>query len=131
VEIIARLYENFLARPGTVYESGDRGVLRSTVELRPSASILGTEGTFHGYDGLLQSAREIIESFQDVRFVPEALLTLGIRSSPPWNSAPRQESDVEVRQTVGHVWAFQADRVVAWHAYMDPVDALEAVRLRQ
>jgi hypothetical protein len=100
VEIIARLYENFLARPERLLSAEILEFFDPAVEIRQSASILGTEGTFHGYEGLLQSARELIESFQDVQFVP-----------------------------VAHVWALRADRIVAWHVYFDPAEALEAVGL--
>jgi hypothetical protein len=46
----------------------DPGILEffdPAVELRQSASLLGTAGTFHGYDGLARSARELFETFRD------------------------------------------------------------------
>jgi ketosteroid isomerase-like protein len=78
----------------------------------------------------LQSAREIIESFQDVRFVPRGIADAGdqVVATVEFRATGR-ESGVEVRQTVGHVWALQADRVVAWHVYMDPAEARAAVGL--
>ena len=102
------------------------------VEIRQSASILGTEGTFHGYEGLAQSAREFTESFQDVQFVPRGLADAGdqVVATVEFRATGR-ESGVEVRQTVAHVWTLQADRVVAWHVYFDPATALEALGLSE
>jgi hypothetical protein len=92
VEILACLYENFLARPERIMSPEIVEFFDPAVELRQSASILGTEGTFHGHDGLLQSAREIIESFQDVRFVPRGIADARDQVVAPWSSAPRAGS---------------------------------------
>jgi ketosteroid isomerase-like protein len=123
VEIIARLYENFLARPERFMSPEIVEFFDPAVELRQSASILGTEGTFHGYDGLLQSAREIIESFQDVRFVPRGIADAGDQVVATVEfRATGKESGVEVRQTVGHVWALRgATRPVTQEAGGQPV----------
>ena len=132
VEIIARLYENFLAKPERLMSPEILEFFDPAVEIRQSASILGTEGTFHGYEGLLQSAREVIESFHDVQFVPQGITDAGdqVVATVEFRGTGK-ESGVEVRQTVAHVWVLRADRIVAWHVYFDPATALEAVGLSE
>ena len=63
VETIARLYDEFLARPERVSDPKVLQFFDPGVEIRQSASFIGTEGTFHGYDGLARSAREAFEVF--------------------------------------------------------------------
>ena len=102
------------------------------VEIRQSASVLGTEGTFHGYEGLAQSTREVIESFHDVQFVPRDLADAGDRVVATVEvRGTGRDSGVEVRQTVAHVWALRADRIVALHVYSTRATALEAVGLSE
>ena len=77
VETITRLYDEFLARPERVSDPGIFQFFDPAVELRQSASFLGTEGTFHGYDGLARSARELFETFRDLHWVPIRLIDGG------------------------------------------------------
>ncbi len=42
-----------------------------------------------------------------------------------------RESGVEVRETAAHVWTLKGGRIIAWHVYMDPAEALEAVGLSE
>jgi ketosteroid isomerase-like protein len=95
VEIIASLYENFLARP---------------------ERLLSPE----------------IESFQDVQFVPRGLADAGdqIVATVEFRGTGR-ESGIEVRQTVAHAWTLREGRIIAWHVYFDPAEALEAVGLSE
>jgi len=32
---------------------------------------------------------------------------------------------------VAHVWTLRGGRIIAWHVYLDPAKALEAVGLRE
>ena len=36
---------------------------------------------------------------------------------------------MRITETVAHVWTLKAGRIRAWHVYLDPVFALEAVGL--
>ena len=49
VETITRLYDEFLSRPERVSDPGVLQFFDPAVELRQTASVLDTEGTFHGY----------------------------------------------------------------------------------
>jgi len=97
------------------------------VEVRQSASILGTEGTFHGYEGLVQSAREVIEPFQDVRFVPQGIADDGdqVVAAVEFRGTGR-ESGVDVRQAATHVWTLRDGRIVTWQVQMDTVQGPSA-----
>jgi ketosteroid isomerase-like protein len=42
-----------------------------------------------------------------------------------------KESGVRVVETVAHVWTLKGGRITAWHVYIDPAEALEAVELSE
>ena len=132
VETITRLYDEFLGRPERVSDPGLLQFFDPAVELRQSASILGTEGTFHGYDGLARSARELFETFRDIHWVPIRLIDSGDHVVAIIDTrAYGKHSGVEVNVEAGHVWTLRGGRIVAWHVYMDPTQALEAVGLSE
>ena len=132
VETITRLYDEFLARPERVSDPGIFQFFDPAVEIRQSASILGTEGTFHGYDGLARSGREVFEAFRDLHWVPIRLIDGGDHVVATVEArAYGKHSGVEVNERVGHVWTLRGGRIVAWHVYMDPTQALEAVGLSE
>jgi ketosteroid isomerase-like protein len=132
VETIARLYEEFLARPERVSDPEMLQFFDPGVELRQASSFLGTEGTFHGYDGLAQGAREVFETFRDLHWVPTRLMESGdhVLAIVEARGCGRH-SDVEVHETIAHVWTLREGRIVAWHVYMDWSQALEAVGLSE
>jgi ketosteroid isomerase-like protein len=100
------------------------------VEIQQSASFLGTEGTFHGYDGLARSAREAFEVFRDLHWVPTRLIDAGDHVVATVEARGYgRKSDVEVNERVAHVWTLRGGRIVAWHVYMDMSQALEAAGL--
>ena len=111
----------------------DPGLLQffdPAVEVRQSASVLGTEGTFHGYDGLARSARELFETFRDIHWVPVRLIDSGDHVVATVDTrAYGKQSGVEVNVRGGHVWTLREGRIVAWHVYMDPTQAIEAAGL--
>jgi ketosteroid isomerase-like protein len=132
VDTIRRLYDEFLARPERVSSPEILQFFDPGVEVRQSASILGTEGTFHGYSGLARGAREVFEAFRGLHWVPIRLVESGDHVVATVESRGYgRESGVEVNETVAHVWTLQKGRIVAWHVYLDVSDALEAVGLRE
>ncbi len=132
VDTITRLYDEFLARPERVSDPGIVQFFDPAVELRQSASFLGTEGTFHGYDGLARSAQEVFETFRDLHFVPIRLIAGGDHVVAIVEARGYgRHSGVEVNVRAGHVWTLRGGRVAAWHVYMDPTQALEAVGLSE
>jgi len=131
VETIAQLYDEFLARPERVSDPEVLQFFDPGVEIRQASSVLGTEGTFHGYDGLAHSARELFEAFRDLHWVPIRLMVSGdhVVATVEAHGYGRH-SGVEVNETVAHVWTLREGRIVAWHVYLDGSQALEAVGLR-
>jgi len=94
--------------------------------------LVGTKGTFHGYEGLAQVTREVFEVFSDCRFVPQRLVDSGDQVVAVVEvRALGRDSGVETRETVAHVWTLRAGRIVVWQVYWDPEQALEAVGLRE
>jgi ketosteroid isomerase-like protein len=132
VETIARLYDEFLARPERVSDPGLFQFFDPTVEIRQSASFFGTEGTFHGYDGLARSGREAFEVFRGLHWVPMRLIDGGDHVVAIVKARGHgKHSGVEVNETVAHVWTLRGGRIVAWHVHMDASQALEAVGLSE
>ena len=132
VETIARLYDEFLARPERLSDPELLQFFDPGVEIRQSASFFGTEGTFHGYDGLARSGREVFEVFRDIHYVPMRLIDSGDHVVAIVKARGYgKQSDVEVNETVAHVWKLRGRRIVAWHVYMDTSQALEAVGLSE
>ena len=132
VQTITRLYDEFLARPERVLDPAILEFFDPAVELRQSASFFGTEGTFHGYDGLVRSALEVFETFRDLHWVPIRLIDRGEHIVATVEARGYgKHSDVEVNATVAHVWTLRGGRIVTWQVYMDPTQGLEAVGLSE
>ena len=132
VAIIARLYEEFLAKPERIASPEQLAFFDPAVEIHQSESMLGTKGTFHGHDGLGRAAREVFEVFSDAQFVPMRLVDAGdqVVATVEFRGIGK-EGGVRVTETVGHVWGLKAGRIVAWHVYLDPAEALAAVGLSE
>jgi ketosteroid isomerase-like protein len=132
LKTITRLYDEFLARPERVSDPGLLQFFDPAVEIRQSESFLGTEGTFHGYDGLARSGREAFETFRDIHWVPIRLIDGDDHVVATVDThAYGRHSGVEVNERVAHVWTIRGGRIVAWHVYMDPSQALEAAGLSE
>ena len=132
VETIARLYDEFLAKPERLAGAELLAFFDPAVEIHQSESSLGTEGTFHGYDGLRRAARETFEAFSETHYVPKRLIDAGDQVVATVEiRAIGKESGVRIAQTATHVWTLKGGRIIAWHVYLDPAEALEAVGLSE
>ena len=132
VETIARLYDEFLANPERLASPEQLAFYDPVVEIHQSESLLGTKGTFHGYDGLGRAARETFEAFSESHYVPKRLIDAGDQVPATVEfRAIGKEGGVKVAETVAHVWTLKGGRIIAWHVYMDPAEALEAVGLSE
>ena len=100
--------------------------------IEQSASFLGTHGTFHGHEGLLRSAREMFELFQQIYFVPAELIELGEDRVLAFVEAHvrGRESGAEIERPVFHLWTLRAGRVVGWRVIFDRDEALAAAGIR-
>ena len=132
VETIARLYDEFLAKPERLASPEQLAFFDPAVEIHQSESLLGTKGTFHGYHGLGRAAQEVFEVFSEAQFVPTRLVDAGdqVVATVEFRGIGK-EGGVRVAETVGHVWGLKGGRIIAWHVYFDPAEALEAAGLRE
>jgi ketosteroid isomerase-like protein len=132
VETIARLYDEFLARPERLTSPELLAFFDPDVEIHQSESLLGTQGTFHGYDGLGRSAREMFDTFREGHYVPKRLEDAGDQVVATVEfRAIGKESGVRIAETVVHVWTLKRGRIITWHVYLDPAEAVEAVGPRE
>jgi ketosteroid isomerase-like protein len=132
IETIARLYDEFLAKPERLTSPELLAFFDPAVEIHQSESILGTQGTFHGYDGLGRSGREVFETFREAHYVPRRLVDAGeqIVATVEFRAIGK-ESGLRIAETIAHVWTLKGGRIVAWHVYLDPAEALEAAGVRE
>ena len=132
VETIARLYDEFLAKPERLTSPELLVFFDPAVEIHQSESFFGTQGTFHGYDGLGRSGRELFETFSDAHYVPKRLVDGGdqVVATVEFRAIGKQ-SGVSIAETVAHVWTLKNGRIIAWHVYLEPAKALEAAGLRE
>ena len=105
--------------------------LSPDVELRLASAGVGGD-VFHGHEGLRRAAREVFEVFSDAHWVPTRLVEAGDQVVATVEfRAIGKEGGVRVTETVAHVWRLNRGRIIAWHVYFDPAEALEAVGLRE
>ncbi|HVS29578.1 MAG TPA: nuclear transport factor 2 family protein [Solirubrobacteraceae bacterium] len=134
VSAVQAIYDGVLAR-GRLSDPATVGLLEKffdpDVELQQMQGVIGTTGTFRGYEGLLNSARELLAAFEDFRIVPEQHFDEGdsVVTIARGRGTGRR-SGVEVDMRVGHLWVLRAGRVLRWVVYATPDEALEAVGLR-
>jgi ketosteroid isomerase-like protein len=130
VETIARLYDEFFSQPDRVFDPEVLQFFDPAVELRQDASMLGTAGTFHGYDGLVRGARELFEAFRDLHWIPIRLIGGGDHVVATIEARGYgKHSDVEFRHEIAHAWTLREGRIVAWDVYYDAAEALESLNL--
>jgi ketosteroid isomerase-like protein len=132
LETIARLYDEFLSKPERLASAELRTFFDPAVEIHQSESLLGTQGTFHGYEGLGRAGREVFAVFREGHYVPERLVAAGdqVVATVEFRGIGK-ESGVSVSETVAHLWTLKDGRIVAWDVYLDTAEALEAVGLSE
>jgi hypothetical protein len=90
-----------------------------------------TAGTFHGYEGLKRANRELIESYEDIRWHPREshLLEDGRWLVLLKVSGRGRGSGIELEGEAGHLITFEGDRVKQMDVYGTWESAREAVGL--
>jgi ketosteroid isomerase-like protein len=127
VEIVARLYDEFLAKPERLASREIYAFFDPGVEIHQSESFFGTQGTFHGYEGLGRAGREVFDTWSASHYIPKRLADAGeqVVATVEFRGVGK-ESGVRISETVAHLWTLRDGRIIAWHLYMDPAEALEA-----
>ena len=132
LEIIARLYDEFLAKPERLTSRDLLAFFHPAVEIHQSVAILGTQGSFHGYDGLRRSGREVFETFSEAHYVPKRLVDAGDQVVATVEfRAIGKKSGIRINWTIAHMWRLKDGRIIACHVYLDPFEALQAVGLKE
>jgi ketosteroid isomerase-like protein len=135
VETVQAIYDAFLAR-GRLSDAATLALLEKffdpDVELQQMQDVIGTSGTFRGYEGLRNSARELVAEFKDFHVVAERHFDAGESVVTVARGRARgRASGAEVDMRVGHLWVLRDRRVLRWVVYATPEEALEAVGLRE
>ena len=109
----------------------DPELLAPDFELHQSPSIVDTAGIFRGRNALRDVARELEESFEDLRYEPQKFIeapdgqvVVLIRAQ-----GRGRGSGVEVDNHIAHVWSYRGNKIVRMVIYEEQADALEAVGL--
>jgi ketosteroid isomerase-like protein len=135
VEIVRRVYELVLAS-GRLGDPAAAEVLPQLfdpeVELRQMSSMLDTAGDFHGYQGLADAAREILQVTTDIGYVPEEVRAAGDQvATVALVSGTGRLSGAPFESRTGQLFTLRNGRVVRWEAFDDPADAFRAAGLSE
>src|SRR4029079_4897825 len=106
VERITRLYDQFLAQPERLASPELLAFFDPAVEIHQSESLLGTQGSFRGYEGLGQAGREVFAVFREGHYVPQRFVDAGdqVVATVEFRGIGK-ESGVSVSQTEDHLSA--------------------------
>ena len=133
VEVVQAIYQSVLAegRDAPSYEQLEQ-LFAPDIELQQMDGVLGTTGTFRGFEGLFRAREELVSVFDDFYIVAEQHFEDGDNVvTVARGRGTGRGSGVAVDMRVGHLWTLRAGRVVRWVVYTDPSDALKAVGLRE
>ena len=116
------------------YEAWNKGELGAVLELMdpeiewaPGAES-PEAGVFTGRDGLAAFVKSWAESFDDFRLEPEEVTVDGDRAIVLLRQSGRgRGSHIELDIKTVHVWTIRDGVAVAWAAYRNRKDALDAI----
>jgi ketosteroid isomerase-like protein len=86
-------------------------------------------GMYVGQDAIRRFWTDMIEPFEQTRFVPEEFISQGEHVVVPITARMTGRGGIEVEAKGVTVVTFRDDRVVRWTMYQDKSEALEAVGL--
>lgn len=130
-DVVRRFYAEVLARDrqgNPAIFAAIPELLDPEVEIEQMTSIVGTAGSFRGYDGLAQSAREVFAVFTDLGFEllhlqqrGDAIATLFVIR------ATGRASGVPVEFQGSHEFRLRDGRIVRWVVHQEPDAAFRAI----
>ena len=96
-----------------------------------SPDMVGTEGTFHGYEGLARITEEILESYEELTWHPEEVHDLGDERYLILvvGKGRGRASGVWLEAKIGHLITLRDGRAARLDTYVGWEAALEAVGL--
>ena len=111
----------------------DPSLLDPAFELHQSPSIVDTDGVFRGPNALRDVARELEESFEDLRYEPQEFIEAPDDQVVVFIRAlgRGRGSGIEVDNQIAHVWSYRGNKVVRLVIYEEQAEALAAVGLER
>ncbi len=124
IELLRHAYQTF--NDGDV----DFSLFHPQLRITQTSSLIGTEGTFHGHDGLRRSTRELNEGFEEIRFEPEDYDDLPDgRMLVCCRMVGRgTKSGIELDAEVWHIWTFRDGLLAVMEVYSSKRSALAAAQ---
>jgi ketosteroid isomerase-like protein len=142
VDVVRSIYERWNRNPAGITEAIASGnveyegfavdLFDPAVEVRQVGTILDTAGTFHGHEGLLRSAKELLDAFESIEWAPERWteegewLVVWVRVMGVGRS-----SGVETEAHAAQAWRVRGGRVTDLRVYQSEDEALKAAGLRE
>jgi ketosteroid isomerase-like protein len=135
VEIVEQLYERIIAT-GKMEDPATARLVPEffdpEVHLRQMSGFVDTTGDFYGYEGIVDSTRELVRSFSNLGFVPEEIRAAGDQvAAVALATGTGRRSGAAFEKRVGHLFSLREGRVVRWEVFDDPADAFRAAGLSQ
>jgi ketosteroid isomerase-like protein len=135
VEVVRRVYELVLAS-GRLAEPATAEVVPQLfdpkVVVRQMTSVLDTAGEFHGYQGLAEVAREIVDATADIGYVAEEVRAAGDQvATVVLVSGTGRLSGAPFEHQISQLFTLRDGRVVRFEAFDDPTEAFRAAGLSE
>ena len=135
VEVVRRVYELVLAT-GRFADHATAEVIPQLfdpgVVMRQMSSMIDTAGDFHGYQGLADASREILQVTTDIGYVAEEIRAAGDQvATVALVSGTGRFSGAPFERRTGQLFTLRNGRVVRWEAFDDPADAFQAAGLAE
>ncbi|HEY7633847.1 MAG TPA: nuclear transport factor 2 family protein [Thermoleophilaceae bacterium] len=124
IELLRRAYRTF--NDGDV----DMALFHPLLRIVQTSSLVGTEGRFHGHDGLRRATEELLQGFDEVRFEPQDYDDLDdgrmlVRCRFVGRGA---RSGIELDSDVWHIWSFRDGLLSGMDIYPSKRKALAAAQ---
>jgi ketosteroid isomerase-like protein len=135
VEIVRRVYDLVLA-PGGLADPSTAEVVPDLfdpdVEVRQMSSVLDSAGDFHGYQGLADVAREVVQASPDVGYAIEEIRAAGDQVATASRVFGKGRlSGAPFERRIGQLFTLRNGRVVRLEVFDDPAEAFRAAGLSE
>jgi ketosteroid isomerase-like protein len=126
VAIARRAYETYNREgPYAIFQFLDPEIVWGTPEQ-------GTEGLYHGHEGVRRFLDEFFELFDEAQIDPEEFIDAGERLLVPFRfRAKAKGSGLEIEEHWVHVWTIRGEQAVRLEQYTERAAALESVGLTE
>jgi ketosteroid isomerase-like protein len=135
VKIVRQVYELVMAS-GRLAEPATAELVPQLfdpeVEVRQMTTVVDTAGDFHGYQGLTEVAREIVQAIPDIGYVAEEIRAAGDQvATVALVSGSGRLSGAPFEARIGQLFTIRNGRVLRLEAFDDPAEAFRAAGLQE